>query len=47
MFLQSLLQSTAHSSCTTVTLQLADNYLFKYEGPLEDLYPLLPFVNLK
>ena len=36
-FLQSVVQSTAHSSCTNVTLQAADEKFLKNEGPLTDL----------
>jgi len=35
--LPNIMHSTTHSSCVTVTLQVVDEYVFKYEGPLTDL----------
>jgi len=35
--LPNVMHSTTHSSCVTVTLQVVDEYVFKYEGPLTDL----------
>jgi len=35
--LPNLVHSTTHLSCVTVMLQVADDQLFKYEGPLKDL----------
>ena len=34
-----LVHSTTHSSCVTVTLQVADELLLKYKGPLTVLWP--------
>ena len=41
MFLPSVVQSAAHSSCVTVMLQVADGYVFKIEGTLDTFSKLV------
>ena len=40
MLLPSVVESTTHSSCISVMLQVADKKVFRNEGPLAGLEPL-------